>query len=58
MLRTPVAFYWAGVSYPFAIYLCGSIDPWTLRQKLLMQFLSVLGVIEGMYTFGRDISAE
>jgi hypothetical protein len=28
------------------------------RQKLLMQFLSVLSVIEGMYTFGRDISAE
>ncbi|WVQ78291.1 hypothetical protein IAT38_000376 [Cryptococcus sp. DSM 104549] len=27
-------------------------------QKLLMQFLSVLGVIEGMYTFGKDISAE
>ncbi|WWC61108.1 uncharacterized protein I303_103686 [Kwoniella dejecticola CBS 10117] len=27
-------------------------------QKLLMQFLSVLSVIEGMYTFGRDISAE
>ncbi|WVW83068.1 hypothetical protein I302_105085 [Kwoniella bestiolae CBS 10118] len=28
------------------------------RQKLLMQFLSVLSVIEGMYTFGKDISAE
>ncbi|WVQ98747.1 hypothetical protein IAU59_005878 [Kwoniella sp. CBS 9459] len=30
----------------------------TKSQKLLMQFLSVLSVIEGMYTFGRDISAE
>lgn len=28
------------------------------RQKLLMQFLSVLSMIEGMYSFGRDISAE
>lgn len=27
-------------------------------QTLLMQFLSVLSVIEGMYTFGRDVSAE
>ncbi|WWC90020.1 uncharacterized protein L201_004950 [Kwoniella dendrophila CBS 6074] len=27
-------------------------------QKLLMQFLSVLSVIEGMYSFGKDISAE
>ncbi|ORY23040.1 fungal-specific transcription factor domain-domain-containing protein [Naematelia encephala] len=36
-----------------------SPSPTTARaQKLLMQFLSVLGVIEGMYTFGRDISAE
>jgi len=34
-------------------------SPTTARaQKLLMQFLSVLSVIEGMYTFGRDISAE
>jgi len=30
----------------------------TPRQKLLMQFLSVLSMIEGMYSFGRDISAE
>ncbi|WVF72167.1 hypothetical protein IAT40_006979 [Kwoniella sp. CBS 6097] len=30
----------------------------TKSQKLLMQFLSVLSVIEGMYTFGKDISAE
>ncbi|OCF71847.1 hypothetical protein I204_07107 [Kwoniella mangroviensis CBS 8886] len=32
--------------------------PQSHSQKLLMQFLSVLSVIEGMYTFGRDISAE
>ncbi|OCF35466.1 hypothetical protein I316_03018 [Kwoniella heveanensis BCC8398] len=30
----------------------------TKSQKLLMQFLSVLSVIEGMYSFGKDISAE
>ena len=34
----------------------GCVD--VCSQKLLMQFLSVLGVIEGMYTFGKDISAE
>jgi len=30
----------------------------TSRQNLLMKFLSVLSMIEGMYSFGRDISAE
>jgi hypothetical protein len=29
-----------------------------LSQRLLVQFLSVLSVIEGMYTFGKEISAE
>lgn len=29
-----------------------------LSQSLLMQFLSVLGVIEGMYTFGKSVSVE
>ncbi|WWD15931.1 hypothetical protein CI109_100355 [Kwoniella shandongensis] len=28
------------------------------RQTLLMQFLSVLSVIEGMYTFGKDIATD
>lgn len=27
-----------------------------LSQTLLMQFLSVLSVIEGMYSFGRDVT--
>ncbi|KAL1409699.1 hypothetical protein Q8F55_003695 [Vanrija albida] len=36
-----------------------STSPQAVRaQTLLMQFLSVLSVIEGMYTFGRDVSAE
>jgi hypothetical protein len=28
------------------------------RQQLLMQFLSVLCIIEELYSFGREVSAE
>lgn len=36
-----------------------SYSPQAVRaQSLLMQFLNVLSVIEGMYSFGRDVSVE